>query len=276
MITFTNIGYEGRLGNQMFQCAATIGAARWAGVEPKFPEKNIQQTRKQCLANGETVDTFFEVPKVFPKIHEMLFQETSEELIHRYIQPGFNYDPGISNVEDCTELHGYFQSERFFKHVEKEIRILYDFGREIKEKARDVFPKNNLPKLAIHIRRGDYVSNTDNHTMLPVSYYQKGINTITSEVGNVHYMIFSDDINFCKGLFGEHEHITYIDQDAHTSLCLMSWCDHFVIANSSYSWWGAWLSSNPRKTVVAPKDWFGPNLKHHNTKDLYCKEWIIV
>jgi hypothetical protein len=93
---------------------------------------------------------------------------------------------------------------------------------------------------------------------------------------NPYYVIFSDDPEYCKTLFAASENVLYIDNnDPYVDLCLMSMCDHNIIANSSFSWWGAWLNKNPNKKVIAPKQWFG-SAYSHNTKDLYCNKWIVM
>jgi hypothetical protein len=95
--------------------------------------------------------------------------------------------------------------------------------------------------------------------------------------GDYCFLIFSDDIQYAKELFGEQENIVYVEgNDPAVDMCMMTMCDHNVIANSSFSWWGAWLNDNTNKKVVAPKRWFGPAYKHvHNTKDLYPESWIV-
>jgi hypothetical protein len=93
--------------------------------------------------------------------------------------------------------------------------------------------------------------------------------------GNYCFMIFSDDIPYCKNIFGDQENVVYIDGNSQeVDLCMMSLCHHNIIANSSFSWWGAWLNSNKYKKVVAPKRWFGPAYSH-NTKDLYPQSWTV-
>jgi hypothetical protein len=95
--------------------------------------------------------------------------------------------------------------------------------------------------------------------------------------GDYCFLIFSDDIGYAKELFGQQENIVYVEgNDPAVDMCMMTMCDHNVIANSSFSWWGAWLNDNTNKKVVAPKRWFGPAYKGiHDTKDLYPQSWIV-
>jgi hypothetical protein len=111
--------------------------------------------------------------------------------------------------------------------------------------------------------------------LLGVEYYQQSINIFDDDT--YQYFVFSDDINWCKEVFGENELIEYIDgNNQYVDLYLMTQCDHNIIGNSTFSWWGAWLNKNKNKKVIAPSIWFNPNRKDLNTKDMIPKDWIKI
>jgi hypothetical protein len=135
---------------------------------------------------------------------------------------------------------------------------------------------NELPRIAIHVRRGDYVNNSANHTDLSrESYYLDAIHHLFSEqIGNAQIVVFSDNPDWCESAF-EGAHIMRTSS-SYVDMCAMSMCNHYIIANSSFSWWGAWLNPSPNKIVTAPMLWFGPNLRHYSTKDILPEDWFFV
>ena len=121
------------------------------------------------------------------------------------------------------------------------------------------------------MRRGDYINNNA-YQQLNMDYYTKAMQMI----GSKEYYVFSEDITWCKQHF-KGSNITFIDDiNPVNSLSLMASCSNNIIANSTFSWWGAWLNKLPNKIVIAPSKWFGPALSHHNTKDILPKEWIQI
>ena len=131
--------------------------------------------------------------------------------------------------------------------------------------------------IALHVRRTDYIQNAENHFNLPIEYYEAALKRFDA---NRNVIVFSDDPLWChdEALFADDRFIISENEDNRVDLCLMSLCDDFIIANSTYSWWGAWLSSNKEKKVIAPVQWFGKTgyTKDHNTKDLIPDDWIKI
>ena len=129
--------------------------------------------------------------------------------------------------------------------------------------------------IALHIRRGDFLINSDNHHNLGLDYYEKCLSLFDDD-RNV--IIFSDDPQWCKEqkLFSDDRFLVAEGNNSHTDLCLMSLCCDFIIANSSFSWWGAWLSKGVNKIVCAPDKWMGPNNAHLDISDMLPDEWTIV
>jgi hypothetical protein len=191
-----------------------------------------------------------------------------------YNEPLFEYKE-IPYQGGNLKLIGYFQSDKYFKDYRKEILDIFDLNDELKNKLKIKFKKElNGNTCSIHVRRGDYLSLQNYHTSLQLSYYENAVKYIGEDK---NYLIFSDDINWCIENFNFIKNKTFISNNKdYEDMYLMSLCDDNIIANSSFSWWGAWLNKNKNKKVVYPKEWFGPSNKHLNTKDLFCELWIKI
>jgi hypothetical protein len=258
MITFSKIGNYGRLGNQMFQYAASKSAALNCNTIFALP------TESHELSNFFNLDCkFYSLNQNINLINKM---KTYSETI-------FEYDSRFENISDNTSLEGYFQSEKYFKKYENIIRKDLTFKKEILDIVEpyisDLNKENNL--VSVHIRRGDYVNLQQYHPLCTIEYYKNAMLKFT----NHKFLIFSDDIQWCKNNFGNENNIIYSELNSHIQdMCGMSLCSHNIIANSSFSWWGAWLNDNPNKIVIAPQKWFGESYRDKNTKDIYCDNWI--
>ncbi len=175
----------------------------------------------------------------------------------------------LKNLKFPAHFDGFWQSEKYFIHHENIIKKDLQFKNPIKGKnkkiAKDILDHNSV---AIHIRRGDYLNYTKFGTC-SVDYYENAVKLIEKNVDNPKFFIFSNDHDWVKkNIHIKHPkyHVTHNDvETAHEDLRLMSLCQHFIIANSSFSWWGAWLSSNRDKIVTTPRPWLicrEPNLRY--------------
>jgi hypothetical protein len=176
---------------------------------------------------------------------------------------------------DHVSLHGYFQTEKYFKHIENEIRDDFIFKDEVLMPCKEMISSIKNP-IALHVRRSDYLTNSDNHPPCSIEYYQKALNFFDKD-RNV--IIFSDDPSWCQKqkLFFDDRFMISENTDNRVDLCLMSLCDDFIIANSTFSWWGAWLSTKKNKKVIAPVQWFGTGYtKDYDTKDLIPDDWTRI
>jgi len=191
-----------------------------------------------------------------------------------YNEPNFHYDE-IPNY--CTDVYltGYYQSYKYFSKYEKEIKNLFKYPDIIIEKIKNKYYKLLSQKnCSIHIRRGDYVNQPEYHPIQNLNYYMKSIKKIGIDK---NFLVFSDDINWCKENLPNLENFHFIEnQKDYEDFLLMSLCDNNIIANSSFSWWAAWLNENPDKKVIAPNKWFGLAYAHWDTKDLIPESWIII
>ena len=269
MIGFNALGRMGRLANQMFQYASLKGIARNVGTDiiiPFWPDE-VDDGMGNML-RSELFDSFdLEVQKgLLNNGHAPVVQE-------RF----FHFDEELFRLcPDHVNLQGYFQTEKYFKHIEDEIRKDFTFNSEILEPCKEMVESVDNP-IALHVRRTDYVRNQANHNLLSIDYYDAALSEFDDD-RNV--IVFSDDPLWChdEGIFADDSFIISENEDNRIDLCLMSLCNDFIIANSSFSWWGAWLSTNKDKKVITPSQWFGKTgyTKDHDTKDLIPDDWIKI
>ena len=284
MIGFDHIGTMGRLGNQMFQYAALKGIAAHRGYEYTIPPEN---PRIQ-IDNYGLIEAF-----ELSGNKKIGWLNTQYDII---AEKYFHFDEDLFNTfPDGSGLYGFFQSEKYFKHIEDEIREDFTFKKEWLEPCEGFRKDLGDEVIFLHVRRGDpnladkrgfkwaYTQCSSQHPPQPLEYYEKALKEFDDDMPVV---VFSDSIDWVKeqdlfkpdrfmiseqtDKFSDGALVPYID------LCLMTLCDHAIIANSSMSWWGAWLIQNEYKKVVAPKMWFGPAYADKDTKDLYPKGCIVI
>jgi hypothetical protein len=191
-----------------------------------------------------------------------------------YNEPNFSYST-IPNFMLPTKIIGYFQSEKYFLKNKNQILSLFKCPEEIFKKLTLKYPQiNESNTCSLHVRRGDYLNFSDHHPTQNMEYYKSAISVVGSDKT---FFIFSDDISWCKENFNFLDNVIYCeDNEDYEDLYLMSLCNDNIIANSSFSWWGAWLNNNKNKKVVAPKKWFGPSKSNFKLDDLYFKNTIIL
>ena len=192
------------------------------------------------------------------------------------------FDPNFNSLQLPIYLDGYWQSEKYFNNCEKEIRKEFTIKSSLSEETKKLI---NLIKkcnsVSLHIRRGDYVTNKKTykvHGVIDLNYYKKSISYLNSLQSDLKFFIFSDDVEWVRNNFSWLKNCTYVGHNNadnnYQDLNLMSYCKHHIIANSTFSWWGAWLSNNKNKIVITPKNWFN-NLKSTET-DLIPKDWVVL
>lgn len=245
MISFSNLGSLGRLGNQMFQYAALKGIASYHQTEYSFPSDNLLH---QC----------FQIPQRKLDLRQ-------PQIVERF----YEFDEEIFSYCEC-DLYGFFQSEKYFSHIKEDIRKDFQFCDIIYDTCfhyRKYVLSDEI--ISLHVRRGDYLSDS-NFSLLDIDYYMRSLN----QLPDLDVLVLSDDIEWCKkNLKGDRFKFS-ISDNQYVDLCLMSLCDYHIIANSSFSWWGSWLAQS--KKTIAPSKWFTGDYSHWNTKDLYLPEWIII
>jgi hypothetical protein len=282
MIYFRNIGYMGRLGNQMFQLAAAIGIAKEREFEAGIPIENC--TRQ--VGNGpidvktglpmnvkcDLVDCFN-----IPSKYLLPMSEINPQYI--YHEEDFKFNPQVLSLNPNTDLYGYFQNEKYFKKYRGEILEVFTFKEKYETEAKSFLTEKigsgmvDKSIVSLHVRRGDYTLYPQYHPVCSDDYYQSAIGKF--DLQNSLFLVFSDDIEWCKKKF-EGDNFMFSDtNDPYLDLAIMSMCDHHIIANSSFSWWGAWLNRSEDKKVIAPSRWFGEAL-NKDSSDVYCEGWEVI
>ncbi len=248
---------NGRLGNQLFQVAAVVGTGLKHGYVPFINDWGYSKYFNTKIPNLNLVPTHV--------YHDPYFHYTDIEVPEGY---GFTLN-----------LQGYFQSKKYWAHCEDEIKRLFLPAAGVIRKLSDKYPSLlEGTTCSIHIRRGDYVGNDYYADILSDGYYGRAIDLIKSSDracinGPVKFLIFSDDPKWCKETF-HGDNFVYIEGNSDIEdLFLQSLCSHNIIANSSFSWWAAYLNPNKDKIIVAPKQWFGSNTVL-DTKDLIPEQWV--
>jgi hypothetical protein len=246
MITFSALGRYGRIANQMFQIASTIGLAQKHGYSFGFPDwKNYDQLERFGGGEDINIQEWFKNP--LPPMEEGGYKTHN-------IPWGF-HELGVS---DWSDLKGHMQSEKYFLNCTELIKYYFRFKHETEK-------RNNT--IAVHYRGGDYGGSY--HPTCEREYYANALQHFND---SDTLLLFTDDPDRAKNVIPfEYELIE--GNHSMIDLELMSKCDGHIIANSTFSWWGAWLADS--KKVVAPKIWFGPDAKLI-TEDIYPDKWLRV
>ena len=195
------------------------------------------------------------------------------------VEPYFHYWPGIKSVPEDCYLRGYWQSEKYFHEIAPIIRTDFTFKNPlIRQNAELAAQIGQVNAVSLHVRRGDYANNpktTTTHGMCSLDYYRAAIRYISDRVEKPYFFIFSDDIAWVKNHLKMNYPCQYVDHnrgaESYNDMHLMSLCRHYIIANSSFSWWGAWLNPHKDKIVVVPQRWFAND---NNVKDLFPFGWV--
>lgn len=283
---------KGGLGNQLFQSAA--------GLRLAFARKTTLKVDLSALDN----------PGSFaPRTYEMggfrfsaEIADPSEMAVHAVpaprgirrlfsrrrdasadspaIERNFRFDPEVLSLPDGVCLEGYWQSERYFSDVSDRVRKEFSFNNPPSGRNDEILDEvAACNAVSFHVRRGDYVADpatNATHGVCSLDYYYRAIDYIRERVSNPSFFLFSDEPKWVRKNLEFDGSTTVVDHNGPDAGCedlrLMSHCQHHIIANSSFSWWGAWLNPNRNKIVVAPKRWFADGLR--DTSDLIPETWV--
>ncbi|NWE45776.1 alpha-1,2-fucosyltransferase [Pseudomonas gingeri] len=281
----------GGLGNQMFQYAAARALSLELDSELLL---DVSSFDSYPLHQGFELDRVFKVEaslarkedvrKVLgwqqaPLINRVLKKSQFSKLRKKSlaIEPFFQYWAGIHSLPGSCYLSGYWQSELYFRKFSEVLREDFFFKSGMsRENIYFADRIHRVEAVSVHIRRGDYINNSI-YASCSLEYYKSAIAYISSRCDSPVFFIFSDDIDWARGNLNfdaEHHYIGHNKgSESYNDMRLMSCCKHHIIANSSFSWWGAWLNPSPGKIVVAPKQWFTNGT---NTQDLIPSEWVVL
>lgn len=288
---------KGGLGNQMFQYAASRRLAHrnktnlyidlgWfelttfvdAPREYELSCFNIEQgfvTRdKDFVVADHTNDLKTKVYSLTKGLIKPRLTPFIEDEEH------YHFDERVLSLPNNTYLDGFWHSEKYFMDIRNILLRDFSFKSRINKKnnrlLKDILASNSV---SLHVRRGDYVSNkatSIKHGLMGSAYYKKAVELISEKIKDPKFYVFSDDPEWCKENLKLSGPTVYVghNKDGAEDMRLMSNCRHNIIANSSFSWWGAWLNQNDDKTVVSPRQWFNdPGI---NTKDVLPKSWLKI
>jgi hypothetical protein len=278
---------QGGLGNQMFQYATSyvLALKNSLGIKinissyknsscRKFELYKFPNIKKNIIfENNFFVRFFFLVLNKIPMIFKFYGRNKFEN--SPFV---FNRNLFKTNFSKGVSLIGYFQSEKYFIDKKEKIFNLFNFPFNKNNSVRLYLKKiKKYNSVAIHFRGGDYITNLkakNFHGNLSLNYYLKSVKYINNQISNPHFFVFSEDAKFIEDMvIIKNFKYTFVDiKSAFNSLYLMSMCKHHIIANSSFSWWGAWLSKNDNKIICAPKNWVKVNIK---TDDVVPKSWKL-
>lgn len=286
----------GGLGNQMFQFAAGRALA-------------LEHSRALCLDvsgfEGYGLHQGFELQRVFgceaplasPDEVRTVLGWRGEVAIRRIVskplfsfmrgksfvvEPHFHYWADIRTVPASVYLQGYWQSEKYFADATDMLRADFTFRQPVsKDNATWMDKIASCSAVSMHVRRGDYVSDARTyaaHGVCSLDYYRAAVSYVTERVEKPEFFVFSDDISWARENLKIDYPCHYLDhnrgEESYNDMRLMSLCRHHIIANSSFSWWGAWLNPRADKIVVAPKRWFASGTRRLD--DLFPEDWVTL
>ena len=288
----------GGLGNQMFQyAAARILAERLNTdlcIDTSLFSVNTRNTTPRNYELACFVLSGKQEKRVSSKLRGFLFLKVYPQIKNSFFgkriakgyklfedKDAYNFNPGILLLQDHARLLGYFQTEKYFSSREEIIREAFRFKQPLVGKNRELAEKiNSCNAVSVHIRRGDYITNkncANTYRLLTLDYYKKAVDRICRQVESPVFFIFSDEPERAK-IEIDLPQAVCIDwnkgADSYIDLQLMTYCRHHIIANSSFSWWGAWLNRHADKIVIAPTEWLKDQEANAGINDLLPEKWI--
>ena len=283
----------GGLGNQMFQYAAGLAVAGRLRARLCVDTSNLTPAMSHYG---------FELPRVFQRSFPVASTDAVRQVLGwRFplrgllsrrslaalplgpllIEPHFEYWPAIERVRRSCYLVGYWQSEQYFGAIAPAVRDAFTFvppnagNRAIAAQIAD------RQSVSLHVRRGDYVSNakiSEFHGLCSKEYYEAAVKLVRSKVRDPRFFVFSDDLDWCRRNLELGDEAVFVDvnrgDDSYNDMWLMSLCNHHIIANSTFSWWGAWLDGRADRITIAPRRWFAA--ERENTSTIYPADWVRV
>ncbi|MCL4404047.1 alpha-1,2-fucosyltransferase [Patescibacteria group bacterium] len=280
----------GGLGNQMFQYAAGRRLALQRNTQLKLDIRAFETYKLHRYSlDGFKIAATFATGDDFKKVGRISTSSMAAQLAHKLkinrfgrlvIERSFGFEPEILNLPDGVYLDGYWQSPLYFNDIEGTLRREFSLKEALPDYGGLLEKIRQPNSVSVHVRRGDYVNDAltnQFHGTCSPEYYRRASQVIGERVSRPQFFVFSDDIDWVRDNLTIGASTTFIDKtfglSNYQELILMSYCQHHIIANSSFSWWGAWLGDSPSKIVVAPKRWLNLPVE---TKDLFPADWIAI
>lgn len=275
----------GGTGNQLFQYAAGRALADHLGCALELDTRYVAGSadRGDCFAHFSRA-RMTRAKRLPPSKPESLLRYGlwralgQDPRFHR--EKTLAFDPSFFDLPPDTYLHGYWQSEKYFAHMAKQIREDLVFTTPLDAANTDMATRINQAVIPVsfHVRRGDYMA-SGTYAAIPPDYYRAAADHLAAECkGPLTCFVFSNDPDWARSNLDLGQDTVVVDHNdetrGHFDLHLQSLCAHNVIANSTFSWWAAWLNANPEKSVIAPRDWFAA--RKLSNPDLYPADWSAI
>ena len=280
---------DGGLGNQMFQYAFGRELAERHGTELKldigvYSDPALNDPPRTYDLDIFNIQESFASEAEIVRFAKRTRLDIPDRLLNRLLgvkkghirEPHFHFSNEAYNAPDNVYLSGYWQSEKYFRNVQPQLRREFTFRDPMSENAKAIYDQIvRTNSVCVHVRRTDYLTNPLNG-LCGLDYYKKAEQLIRQKTHDPAYFVFSDDINWCRSNLEFEGDTVFVSHDFgprkfRDDLRLMSACKDFIISNSSFSWWAVWLNTNKCKTVIAPNDWFRD--KSLDTNYLIPEEW---
>lgn len=276
----------------MFQYAAARALAEYRKVPLYLDVSHLKKdTEGKYTPRSFELDCFNINAKIATSSELIHFKESSrlKRVLQRmgpsllsgitFYESGQTFYEKFFKLSGDTRLVGFWQSEKYFLNYRQLIETDFSLKNEVPENRRDLLAKiKSVNSVSLHVRRGDYVtlaSAGNFHGTCGIDYYQRAMEVISKRAKDLHVFVFSDDIDWCRDNLKLEQPIEFVEPgQSCVDMFLMSSCRHNIIANSSFSWWAAWLNKNPHKTVIAPGKWFKD--ESANSKDLIPASWTKI
>ena len=288
---------QGGLGNQMFQYAAAKALASRLNTNVRLDLSVFKIHHNKNWCRPYELDSIFDVDashfyslSLVKKIWIAVLYEYRYKPLGKWLKKFFHvFDSSTQSIDqwhqcqDNTTLWGYFGSEAYFKDKRNEILEVFRFKNILDEKNKAVAELiQNTNSVSVHIRRGDYLNEVNSKVFVSLTpkWYHEAIRKVKEKAENAHFFFFSDDMDWVRDTFGDINNATFVDwnsgADSYKDMQLMSLCKHNIIPNSTFSWWGAWLNTNPNKMVIAPAVFYVNEKSNDSYRQNMPKEWILL
>jgi hypothetical protein len=284
---------NGGLGNQLFQYATGRAIAQRHNVPLKLDTSGFERNPQRryvldnfCISASPATPSEVKhrtgtngnrVRRRLTKLYQGYLPYYRQSV---FVERGFQFDPNLFRARREVYLIGYWQSEKYFESIAPLLRREFTLRTELDHDNQAMASQIEQTKsVSVHIRRGDYISDENTsryHGICSLAYYQNAVEVIARSVVRPEFFVFSDDIEWAKQNLRLNHPVVYVSHNGAARDCedlrLMSLCKHHIVANSSFSWWGAWLGQNANKRVIAPLKWF--DQAQLDTRDLIPAPWI--
>lgn len=255
-------------------------------------EENTNSTVRKFQLDLFNTKYFIADKKIIKRYKPLLYKSLNTALIKLkigklqlpkyFIENSIAYNDSINLINKNSYVNGYWQSEKYFQDISCDLRSDFSLKHQYLAEINNSLLKqiHDFESIAVHIRRSDYnyKQNIDIHGILPITYYEDSMKFITEKLKNPVFFVFSDDIEWAKKIIKcEGRKIEYITNNPnYIDFFLNAECKHHIIANSTFSWWSAWLNSSANKIIIAPKKWYNNESMNNQTIDLIPESWFRI